>query len=256
MTATPSEDHARRALSFGQVAEDYDHYRPGLPDAVLDWLLPLDCRVVLDLGAGTGAATGAFARRVEQVIAVEPDPRMRALIARHAPTAHVIAGRAEAIPLEGSSVDSVVVCSAWHWMDPNLAAPEVARVLRPGGIFGILWNGLDREGPLMAQIRSLTGELDTDDERLRSHQPQNVWLPDQAPFLPPEIEFVHWTWRTTVDDLVGLLSTRSHVIALSPEKRDRALRTVRVSLEAQYGGGGDRVVALPMACRCWKAGRE
>ena len=255
MTATPSEDHARRALSFGQVAEDYDHYRPGLPDVVLEWLLPSDCRVVLDLGAGTGAATGALASRVDQVIAVEPDPRMRALIARHAPTAWVVAGRAEAIPLEESSVDSVVVCSAWHWMDPNLAIPEVARVLRSGGVFGILWNGLDRESPVMAQMRSFTGEPDTDNERLRSHQPQNVWLPNQSPFLPPEIEVIRWIWSTTVDNLVGLLSTRSHVIALSAEKRDQALRAVRVFLERHYGGGGDRAVALPMACRCWKAVR-
>jgi SAM-dependent methyltransferase len=255
MTATPSEEHARRALSFGRVAEDYDHYRPSLPDAVLDWLLPFDCRTVLDLGAGTGAATGVLASRVDQVIAVEPDPRMRALIARRAPTAHVVAGRAEAIPLEDSSVDSVVVCSAWHWMDPNLAVPEVARVLRSGGVFGILWNGPDREGEMMARIRGFTGEPDTDDERLRSHQPQNVWLPDQSPFLPPEIEFIRWTWSTTVDDLVGLPRTRSHVIAMSAEKRDQALRTARVFLERRYGGDGDRVVALPMACRCWKAVR-
>jgi SAM-dependent methyltransferase len=255
MTANPSEDHAQRALSFGRVAEDYDRYRPGLPDAVLEWLLPSDCRIVLDLGAGNGASTGALAGRADRVIAVEPDPRMRALIARHAPTAHVVAGRAEAIPLEDDSVDSVVVCSAWHWMDPDLAVPEVARVLRSGGTFGILWNGLDREGPMMAQIRSVMGEPDTDDERSRSHQPENVWLPDRSHFLPPEIEVVRWTWSTTVDDLVGLLSTRSHVIAMSAEQRDRASRTVRSFLESHYGGGGDQAVALPMACRCWKAVR-
>jgi hypothetical protein len=107
----------------------------------------------------------------------------------------------------------------------------------------------------MAQIRTLTGEPDTDNERLRSHQPQNVWLPNQSPFLCPEIEVIHWTWSTTVDNLVGLLSTRSHVIALSAEKRGQALRTVRVFLESHYGRGADRAVALPMACRCWKAVR-
>ena len=108
---------------------------------------------------------------------------------------------------------------------------------------------------MMERIRGFTGEPDTDDERLRTHQPQNVWLPDRSPFLLPEIEFIRWTWSTTVDDLVGLLGTRSHAIAMPAEKRDQALRTARVFLESQYGGGGDRAVALPMACRCWKAVR-
>ena len=136
MTPLPNEERAIRSMSFGLVAEEYDRYRPKLPEAALDWLLPPECQTALDLGAGTGAATRVLARRVPHVISVEPDPRMRAVIAGDTPQAQVLEGRAEAIPLKDGSVDVVLVCSAWHWMDPDLAVPEIARVLRPAGCGG------------------------------------------------------------------------------------------------------------------------
>jgi SAM-dependent methyltransferase len=140
----PDDDRSERATSFGQVAEAYERFRPPIPEAALDWLLPAGCQSVLDLGAGTGACTRLLVRRVPEVLAVEPDARMRALIARCAPEAQTLAGKAESLPLEVGRVDAVLVCSAWHWMDPELAVPEIGRVLRRAGTFGIMWNGLDR----------------------------------------------------------------------------------------------------------------
>ena len=70
-----------RATSFGQVADDYDRLRPGPPDEALDWLVPPNCEFAVDLAAGTGLFTRALRARVTQVIAVEPDDRMRAVLA-------------------------------------------------------------------------------------------------------------------------------------------------------------------------------
>jgi SAM-dependent methyltransferase len=69
----------QRARSFGTVSEDYDRFRPGPAPAVAVWLVGPDAHAVIDLGAGTGALTGVLAGRVEQVTAVEPDERMRAV---------------------------------------------------------------------------------------------------------------------------------------------------------------------------------
>lgn len=106
------------ASLFGAVAEDYDRYRPELPEAVLDWLLPSGCRVALDLGAGTGSATRVLARRAPQVIAVEPDPRMRALIAGRAPEAEVLEGPRDFIgSVLGESGEAMIAvpmaCRCW-----------------------------------------------------------------------------------------------------------------------------------------------
>jgi SAM-dependent methyltransferase len=257
MSSIQDKDHSLRATSFGRVAQAYERFRPPIPEAALDWLLPAGCRCVLDLGAGTGACTRLLVRRVPEVLAVEPDPRMRALIARHASGAQILAGKAESLPLEDGRVDAVLVCSAWHWMDPGVAVPEIGRVLRPGGTFGILWNGLDRDAPEMAVLEHLRTEMGypDPDEGGRPHRPEKIVLPAGSPFRPPEIERVAWNWTTTVDGLLGLLGTHSHLIILDPTPRAQALARARELLEMHFGGGGDRVIDVPMACRCWRAMR-
>ena len=134
-----------RALSFGAVSEDYDRLRPKPAPAALDWLLPEHASAAVDVGAGTGALTRLLAGRVAHVTAVEPDERMRRVLADRVPAATVRAGTGEAIPVEDASQDAVLVSSAWHWVDARRAVPEAARVLRPGGRLGVLWTSIDRE---------------------------------------------------------------------------------------------------------------
>ena len=53
-----------RALSFGAVASAYERYRPGYPDELVDEVLAYagrPVRTALEVGAGTGKATRAFA---------------------------------------------------------------------------------------------------------------------------------------------------------------------------------------------------
>ena len=129
-----------RELSFDRVAEEYERTRPEYPDALLD-LLPLGAdAAVLDLGAGTGKLTRGLARRYREVTAVEPLPNMRAMLERVVPGVTALAGSAEAIPLDDAAVDGVFVAQAFHWFDHPVALPEIARVLRPGGILAIVWN--------------------------------------------------------------------------------------------------------------------
>ena len=140
-------DRETRRLSFGSVATDYDRYRPPPPPQALDWLIPSGAQAVLDLAAGTGVVTRELIGRAARVIAVEPDERMRAVLADRCPLAEVLAGRGEDIPLPAASVDAVVISAAWHWLDPALAVPEITRVLRPGGRLGVIWVSRDMRVP-------------------------------------------------------------------------------------------------------------
>src|SRR5689334_11530753 len=132
-------------MSFGSIAAEYDRLRPSPPDEAVDWLLTPGCAVAVDLGAGTGKLSRALASRVPRVVAVEPDERMRAVLRDRSPGVEAVAGRGEAIPLPDDSADAVLVSSAWHWMDPELTVPEITRVLRDGGRFGVLWTSRDRD---------------------------------------------------------------------------------------------------------------
>jgi len=137
----------RRELSFDLVADEYERTRPSYPPALLD-AVPLDAdAAVLDLGAGTGKLTRVLAARYSVVTAVEPLANMRAMLQRVVPDVTALAGSAEQIPLEDRSVDGVFAAQAFHWFDKSLAVPEIARVLRPGGVFAIVWNEDDDELP-------------------------------------------------------------------------------------------------------------
>jgi SAM-dependent methyltransferase len=130
----------RRELSFDGVADEYEQTRPTYPPALLD-ALPLDGdAAVLDLGAGTGKLTRVLAERYRDVTAVEPLANMRAMLERVVPGVTALPGSAERIPLDDGSVDGVFAAQAFHWFDKPVALPEIARVLRPGGVFVIVWN--------------------------------------------------------------------------------------------------------------------
>ena len=147
--------------SFDRVADEYERTRPDYPAALLD-LVPLGAEgAVLDLGAGTGKLTRVLARRYRDVTAVEPLANMRAILERVVPGVTALAGSAERIPLDDGSVDGVFAAQAFHWFDKPIALPEIARVLRPGGVFVIVWNDGDDDLPdprpadLMRAVRLL-----------------------------------------------------------------------------------------------------
>jgi len=137
----------RRELSFDSVADEYEQTRPTYPPALLD-ALPLDADgAVLDLGAGTGKLTRVLAARYRDVTAVEPLANMRAILERVVPGVTALPGSAERIPLDDGSVDGVFAAQAFHWFDQRVALPEIARVLRPDGVFAIIWNQGDDDLP-------------------------------------------------------------------------------------------------------------
>ncbi len=126
-------------LSFGRFADSYARTRPDYSNVAVDRVisaLRLDrASQIVDLGAGTGKLTDALTQRFAHVVAVEPDPEMRALLG-----AGALAGTAECIPLPDASMDAIFVGDAFHWFDAPRALREIARVLRPVGGLALLWN--------------------------------------------------------------------------------------------------------------------
>jgi SAM-dependent methyltransferase len=251
-------------MSFGAVADDYDRLRPGPPGVAVDWLLPAQCRVAVDLAAGTGLLTRALALKVPQVVAVEPDERMRAVLEARSPDAEVVEGRGEAIPMPDASADGVFVSSAWHWMDPELAIPEIGRVLRDGGRFGAVWTSRDREAGWLRELdwvqwgqpgREEAGQLQPAGQDTARSRPRHreVTLPDTGLFGNAETSTFGFTRAMTISDFVGMLATYSRLIVASPEDRTAALTRARGALEERFPGASE--IDVPMRTWCWRADR-
>ncbi|GAA3147801.1 SAM-dependent methyltransferase [Kribbella aluminosa] len=144
--------NAARARSFGAVAAAYDAGRPTFPSEALTWILgPGRGLQVLDLGAGTGKLAAVAAELGHHVIAVDPSPEMLE-VCRRRQGIDTMVGAAESIPLAHGSVDAVIVGQAFHWFDHARALPEIARVLRPNGVLGLLWNDADTVVPWVRRI--------------------------------------------------------------------------------------------------------
>jgi len=261
------EKISEMAGSFGRVAESYDRVRPGPAPAAVDWLLPAGCAAAVDLAAGTGLFTRALFGRVPEITAVEPDGRMRAVLAERTEGVRVLDGRGEAIPLPDSSADAVFVSTAWHWLDPALAIPEIARVLRDGGRLGVIWTSRDRASDWVADLDLLRlsavpgqarewapGEPRTADqvrEKLDRHH--LVTLPPDAPFERAATESFTFTRTMDVDDVIDWLATNSVFITASPIAREAGLARCRAVLLAH--ASGDSRVEMPLRSWCWRADR-
>ncbi|NUS58519.1 MAG: class I SAM-dependent methyltransferase, partial [Streptomycetaceae bacterium] len=93
-------DHA---LSFGPAAQLYDTIRPTYPRPAIDWAIGPKRVRVLDLGAGTGLLTRVLQNAGHDVVSVDPDEQMLAVLAGH-PGTRPLQGSAEHIPLPDASV--------------------------------------------------------------------------------------------------------------------------------------------------------
>ena len=112
---------------------------------------------VLEIGPGPGTNFAYYPRAVSEVVAVEPEPHLRALAERAAEGApvpvRVVDGVAEALPAGDGEFDTavltLVLCSV---TDQPRALREVHRVLRPGGRL-VFWEHVRADGPPLTIVQ-------------------------------------------------------------------------------------------------------
>src|ERR1700728_217655 len=239
-----------KATSFGNVAESYDRVRPGAAPDALDWLVPDGCGVAVDLAAGTGLFTRELIGRAARVVAVEPDARMREVLARRTPEVDVREGWGEAMPLPDASADAVFVSTAWHWLDPARAVPEIAPVRR----LGVIWTSRDRDQDWVAELDllRLPGISDQEDDGPRTVEEARaeldrhhaITLPDGAEFADQESASFGVSRTVSIDDALAWLASNSGFITASAADREAGLARCREALERQ--GGGSSMVGVAM----------
>jgi SAM-dependent methyltransferase len=142
----PVEHYSEQLIRKSGFADErfpggYDANRPSPPQALLD-LLCLEAQVerpqlVLDLGSGTGLSTRVWADRADEVVGVEPSEQMRLRAEDMTAASHVryVQAFADQTGLPEASADIVTCSQSFHWMEPSPTLAEVARILRPGGVF-------------------------------------------------------------------------------------------------------------------------
>ncbi len=242
-----ARDHA---LSFASVAEAYDRARPSYPAEAVSWLVGSGTSSVVELGAGTGKLTELLVAAGHDVLATDPLPEMLALLRARVPGARTAVATAERIPAASRSVDVVVCAQSFHWFDHAVALPEIARVLRPGGVLALVWNTRDEGIPWVRRLGTIIGNADAGDQCDDLADPvitsEHFGLVDRA-----ELRF----WQTLRrDELFDLVRSRSYVAVLADLERDEVLARVG-ALYDDYGRGPDGM-QMPYLTRCFRAAVE
>ena len=246
-SALMAEDSSERpdpALSFGAVAGAYARARPTYPREAAAWLVGAHPAQVLELGAGTGLLTEQLTGLGHRVLATDPlDAMLRHLVTR-LPGTPVVLAAAERIPMRARSVDVVVGAQAFHWFDLDRALPEIARVLRPGGHLGLVWNLRDERIPWVKRLGALIGSQE------QGTDPTNALLASHL-FGYVETSTYRFWQPLDRDRLHDLVRSRSNVATMSEPERHRLLRKVD-ELYEEYGRGHDGML-MPYVTHCFRA---
>jgi len=232
-------------LVFGEVAEQYDAYRPGYPDALFDTIIDFgDLHAgdrALEIGAGTGKATTGFVARGLDVHALEPS----------APMAQIL--RARGVDVESTLFESwappgapfrlVYAAQSWHWVGGDDRYYRVAAALEPGGTVAFFWNkGREWTGPLAAD----------NDAAYAEHAPELVggrhwhmdWVSEGiaacAALTAPVTRTVTWGRSYSRVEWVEMLGTHSDHRILHDDQRARLHRAIGDAID-RHGGRVDVV---------------
>jgi SAM-dependent methyltransferase len=257
-------------LVFGEVAELYDRVRGGYSEDVIDDVIsfagidPSNARA-LEVGAGTGKATVAFAAKGLEILALEPSAAMAAVARRNCepfPEVRIELTTFEDWPVDSGGFRLVFSAQAWHWVNPEVRSRKAAAALAPAGTLALFWHRIRWQGEsLRDELESLYRRLVPD---LYARQPGFPGLTPrredrdvgeeiaQTGLFDGETVHIHpWSATYTADSFVDLLLTQSDHRLLPEDKRTELFDAVRALIDRR---GGEVVVPhatlLLMARRC------
>jgi ubiquinone/menaquinone biosynthesis C-methylase UbiE len=131
--------------TFDSIADHYDRGRIGYSNDLYNALVGYGLNpgaTVLDIGCGTGLASGPLVDNGYPVTGVDPSGPMLAFAKRNYPQATWVEAAAENLPFKDASFDAAIAAQVFHRVDATKAIGEIRRVLRPGGIVAIWWKSL------------------------------------------------------------------------------------------------------------------
>ena len=229
-----------RAVIFGRDAETYDRYRPEYPPEAVDHTLGLvEVSKAIEVGAGTGKATAAFARRGLDLTCLEPSPGMAEVLRQNAlPAVVVVESTFEDWDGPDGSFDLIFAAQSWHWVEPLVGFDKAKRLLRAGGALALIWNvPIDRYGSFEEVYQRLAPELLGERDQRIKKRDSVTWLDDldDAGFADV-FRFTH-TWSASLNgaETSALYSTYSDHMMLPDPRRADLLRAIEETVDEQGG---------------------
>ena len=245
MTDTVDTVWQQRSKSFGTAAQEYDRVRPSYPPQLIEDVLELARpQRMLDVGAGTGKATRAFARPGLAITALEPDPRMAEVLKENVAGLDVTVQVGRFEEFEPAQPYDLLICAqAWHWVDEARRWDLGAAALTTGGTIALFWNQDRPADPAVAaELKAIHEEHGADfwyeDSPLDEYTMRWPELADQPAFTDYQTRLYRWERLLSVEDYLANLGTQSSYLILGADARTALFGDIRARLQ------GDIAVAL------------
>jgi SAM-dependent methyltransferase len=241
--------HDAAARGYQSAVEHYERGRPSYPDDAVTFLVN-ELAIgpgssVVELGAGTGKLTDLLVFTGAQITAVEPVPAMREALARNCPTARVLDGTAEAIPVADATADAVVAAQAFHWFDGERALPEIHRVLREGTRLGLIWNIRDEASDWAERLTSIFDRLaGPDAPRYRDGRWRRAFESTDL-FGPLHHWVAYHVHQVSRQAFIDRVMSVSYVASAPPAERERVLAEVTDLLDTAPELSGKDDLVMP-----------
>ena len=241
--------HEAAARGFEVAVEHYGRGRPTYPDDALGYIVRslgiAEGRDVLELGAGTGKFTELIVHSGARITAVEPVEAMRTTLERNCPSVIVLDGTAEQIPVPDATADAAIAAQAFHWFDGDRALPEIHRVLRPGGVLGMIWNVRDDASDWAERLTAIFDRL-AGDEAPRYRQGRWREAFDRSDlFGPLHHRVAYHVHHVTPETFLDRVLSVSYVASASEEDRARVVEDVRDLIATDPDLAGREEIVMP-----------
>ena len=233
---------------YSRSADSYVRGRPDYPSAALNWLkadLGLGPgKNVIELGAGTGKFTRLLVDTGATVTAVEPVDAMLDELRRDLPSVSALRGTAQRIPVADASADAVICAQSFHWFASADALAELRRVLKPGGMLGLIWNVRDQSVGWVAELTRIMTPYEGNAPRYDRGEWRQVF-PARGFGELRERTFVHSHIGPPEQVIVERVASVSFIAALPEETRAMVLAEVRELIASTSELAGKKEVRMP-----------
>lgn len=218
--------------TFNHAAKVYDESRPSYPDEVIDWILqrvkvPAEEKL-LEIGAGTGQATGRFVERGYHVHCVEMGQNLADILMQkygHCNVSVDVSSFEAWAPPSAYKTSFIYSATAFHWIDPSIRYKKCYELLKEDGYLVLLWNvSPDVDIPEIKKSYELLWEyypekskkpLSMDIKEMRKYDIQNSGL-----FVLEDYLDYKWKLRQSREDITKGFFSQSSFLALEESARN------------------------------------
>ena len=159
-TLTNAHKNADRFTGYAKL---YNQTRPACPEYVVTILtryLSQRPQTVVDIGCGTGLSTLIWQQSADRIIGIEPSEDMMAQAienSREYQNIEFARAFSDNTGLDDGIADIVTCSQSFHWMEPESTLREIARLLKPSGVFA----AYDCDWPPICGVASVESAYDT-----------------------------------------------------------------------------------------------